>query len=519
MSADIFTNLFLALGLLAASAVVAPLLAGKRKLAGVVNLVFVAAASVLLFAVSYGSIFGGAGHAARTIALGPVVIPFLVDGFAGIFLAVIALMAVASALYSIRYMEHYPEYGLRGYYLCYPLFILGMAGLVTVDDLAVGFSISWQVMTVASYFLIRFEHRKPGNTRNAAKYLVLMELAWLLVVGGAFFVNGYRFGEPLAETAGKIALTGGLPLLGFFGFLLAGFGMKAGVFPLGQLWLPDAHSIAPSPVSALLSGVMLKTGIYGLMRTFLFMAPAGDPAFDAKAWGLGIAALGAATLLIGTVQSMKQSDAKRLLAYSSIGQIGYIVLARRGGPPPGELRRAGAPRPGRRRGGRRPLSRHQSRHIQRPALPDERQYPLRDRDEGPQQARRPHQAYAGDRRCRRGRLALHLRHAADQRLREQVEHHHELPARRERDGVPGPVRDRRPIHERRHAGLLREVLRDGVHLVGLRMERREEGPRGPGLDARPQARPDGRLSGPGALPGRLLRPHHDRPRGGPKASC
>jgi hydrogenase-4 component B len=327
MNADIVTNLFVAFGLLAASAVVSPLLAAKRKLAGIVNLLFVAAASAVLFTVSYASIFGGAGHAARAIALGPVRIPFLVDGFAGIFLAVIALMAAASALYSIRYMEHYPEYGLKGYYLCYPLFILGMAGLVTVDDLAVGFTLSWQVMTLASWYLIRFEHRKAGNTRNAAKYLALMELAWLLVVAGAFFVRGYRFGEPLAETAAKIGLTGGLPLLGFFGFLLLGFGMKAGVYPLGQLWLPDAHSIAPSPVSALLSGVMLKTGIYGLMRTFLFMAPAGNAVFDAKAWGLGIAALGAATLLIGTVQSMKQSDAKRLLAYSSIGQIGYIVLA------------------------------------------------------------------------------------------------------------------------------------------------------------------------------------------------
>ena len=327
MNADIVTNLFVAFGLLAASAVVSPLLAAKRKLAGIVNLLFVAAASAVLFAVSFASIFGGAGHAARTIALGPVHIPFLVDGFAGIFLAVIALMAAASALYSIRYMEHYPEYGLKGYYLCYPLFILGMAGLVTADDLAVGFTLSWQVMTLASWYLIRFEHRKAGKARNAAKYLGLMELAWLLVVVGAFFVRDYRFGEPLAETAVKIGLTGGLPLLGFFGFLLLGFGMKAGVYPLGQLWLPDAHSIAPSPVSALLSGVMLKTGIYGLMRTFLFMAPAGNPAFDAKAWGIGIAALGAATLLIGTVQSMKQSDAKRLLAYSSIGQIGYIVLA------------------------------------------------------------------------------------------------------------------------------------------------------------------------------------------------
>ena len=236
-------------------------------------------------------------------------------------------MAVMSAVYSIRYMDHYPEYGVAGYYLCYPLFILGMAGLVTVDDLALGFTLAWQVMTIASFFLVRFEHRQERNRRSAAKYLVLMELAWLLIVTGAFFVQGYEFGEPLAEIAAKLGATGGLPLLGFLAFLLLGFGLKAGVFPLGQLWLPDAHSIAPSPVSALLSGVMLKTGIYGLMRTFLFLTPKDNPAFDGRAWGLVIAGIGAVTLFIGTIQSMKQSDAKRLLAYSSIGQIGYIVLA------------------------------------------------------------------------------------------------------------------------------------------------------------------------------------------------
>ncbi|HMA53818.1 MAG TPA: proton-conducting transporter membrane subunit, partial [Acidobacteriota bacterium] len=327
MTADLYARLFAGFGFLAVAAVTAPLLARKRTLAGVVNLVLVAVSSVLLLTVSFEAIFGHAGHAARTIALGPLAVPFLVDGFSGLFLAVIAFMAVMSALYAVRYMDHYPDYGLGGYYLCYPLFVLGMAALVTVDDLALGFTIAWQVMTVASFFLIRFERRKPENRRGAAKYLVLMELAWLLVVGGAFFVEGYRFGEPLAETAVKLGATAGLPLFGFMAFMLVGFGLKAGVFPLGQLWLPDAHSIAPSPVSAMLSGVMLKTGIYGLMRTFLFMTPTANASFDPRAWGLAIAAVGAVTLLVGTVQSMKQSDAKRLLAYSSIGQIGYIVLA------------------------------------------------------------------------------------------------------------------------------------------------------------------------------------------------
>lgn len=327
MNSDLFTRLFIALALLALSAAVTPLVARKRALAGVVNLILVTASAVLLLTISFAAVFGPGGHAARTVALGPVTVPFLIDGLSGLFLAVIAFMAVMSAIYSIRYLDHYPEYGPGGYYLGYPLFVLGMAALVTVDDLAFGFTLAWQVMTIASFFLIRFEHRKKGNVRSAVKYLVLMELAWLLVVAGAFFVKGYEFGDPLTAIAAKLGATAGLPLAGFFVYLFVGFGMKAGVWPLGQLWLPDAHSIAPSPVSALLSGVMLKTGIYGVMRTFLFMTPSGNPAFDGRTWGLIIATVGTVTLFVGTVQSMKQSDAKRLLAYSSIGQIGYVVLA------------------------------------------------------------------------------------------------------------------------------------------------------------------------------------------------
>ncbi|MGL4994716.1 MAG: proton-conducting transporter membrane subunit, partial [Deefgea sp.] len=105
------------------------------------------------------------------------------------------------------------------------------------------------------------------------------------------------------------------------------FGMKAGMFPLGQLWLPDAHSVAPSPISALLSGLMLKTGVFGMIRTLFWMMPDSMPAQEVQAWGMLVAIIGVITLFIGTSQSLKQVDAKRLNAYSSIGQIGYIILA------------------------------------------------------------------------------------------------------------------------------------------------------------------------------------------------
>ncbi|MCU0244755.1 MAG: hypothetical protein MUE80_08550 [Acidobacteria bacterium] len=143
MNADLFVRLFAAFGLLAASAAAAPLVARKRRAAGILNLALVSAAAALLLSVSAEALFGHAGHAVRTVSLGPVAVPFLVDGFSAVFLAVIAFMAVTSALYSVRYMDHYPEYGLGGYYLCYPLFVLGMAALVTIDDLALGFTSSW----------------------------------------------------------------------------------------------------------------------------------------------------------------------------------------------------------------------------------------------------------------------------------------------------------------------------------------------------------------------------------------
>jgi len=317
--------LFVAFGLLLLSAIAAPLLSRNRRAAGIVHLLLNAAAATALLLIGFNAVFQGGMSEARTLALGPLAIPLLLDGLSGLFLIVISFMAVMSALYAVRYMDHYPSYGVGGFYAAFPLFVLGMAALVIVDDLSTGFTIAWQVMTVASFFLIRYEKRNAANVKAANKYLVLMETAWLLVLAGGFAAGG-GFGDSFHAIGLKAeGLSGGGVVL-VFALLLLGFGLKAGVFPLGQLWLPDAHSVAPSPVSALLSGVMLKTGIFGLFRVFFFLSPA-VAGFDPRLWGAVLSTIGVLTLFIGTLQSVKQSDAKRLLAYSSIGQIGYIVLA------------------------------------------------------------------------------------------------------------------------------------------------------------------------------------------------
>ena len=324
MNIDIYGSLFAACAILLASAVASPLVSRWRKTAGWVNFILVAAAAVLLISISIATVIQGGVAESTPFGVGPVSVYFLVDGFSGFFIALISFMAVMSALYSISYMDHYRDYHLWSYYLCFPLFILGMIGIVTVDDLTIGFTAAWQMMTIASYFLIRFEYREKGNVRNANKYLALMELAWVLILAANLFVEGASWGDPLHAVTAKIQATKGGSLVAVFGLLLLGFGFKAGMFPFGQLWLPDAHSIAPSPVSALLSGVMIKTGVYGIIRSFFWMAPAEG--FDGLLWGILISSIGVATLFIGTVQSLKQIDIKRLLAYSSIGQVGYIIL-------------------------------------------------------------------------------------------------------------------------------------------------------------------------------------------------
>jgi formate hydrogenlyase subunit 3/multisubunit Na+/H+ antiporter MnhD subunit len=109
-----------------------------------------------------------------------------------------------------------------------------------------------------------------------------------------------------------------------FALFLVGFGIKMGMWPFGQIWLPDAHPAAPSPVSAMLSGVMIKTGVYGVLRYFLWLVPPSAQAnYPLAQWGALIAVLGTVTLFTGTMQALQQEQSKRLLAFHSIGQIGW----------------------------------------------------------------------------------------------------------------------------------------------------------------------------------------------------
>jgi formate hydrogenlyase subunit 3/multisubunit Na+/H+ antiporter MnhD subunit len=255
-----------------------------------------------------------------------------VDGLTAVFLSLAALIAMPAALYSIVYVRHYADYGVARYYPHFLIFLAAMFGLVSTTDMMWFFFMFWQMMTLSGYALIRFEHRKRENVRAANKFLIMMQIACAATMIGA---------ELLAVSGGTVkydfeTVSANLPMLLSakpiatsiaFALFLIGFGIKMGMWPFGQIWLPDAHPAAPSPVSAMLSGVMIKTGVYGLLRYFLWLLPAAAWAhYPLANWGGIIAVLGAITLFTGTMQALKQEQSKRLLAFHSIGQIGYILL-------------------------------------------------------------------------------------------------------------------------------------------------------------------------------------------------
>ena len=321
-------------------AVLTLLVSRNKTLAGWLAFAVTTITALVIFSAVAHVLASGSGRQAEFPVIPQIglVLRIYVDGLTAMFLMLAALIAVPASLYSIVYMRTYEGYGVARYYPYFLLFLAAMYGLVSMTDMMWFFFIFWQMMTLPGYALIRFENRNPANIRAANRYLIMMQIACaatmigaeLLAVTGAAATGSaslkYDFYTVSANLPALLSAKPGLTALAFALFLV-GFGIKMGMWPFGQFWLPDAHPAAPSPVSAMLSGVMIKTGVYGLMRYFLWLVPPSAQAdYPLAKWGLVVALLGTITLFTGTMQALKQEQTKRLLAFHSIGQIGYILL-------------------------------------------------------------------------------------------------------------------------------------------------------------------------------------------------
>ncbi len=238
---------------------------------------------------------------------------------AGVFMAAVFLiLGLFVVVYSVGYMEK--DSGKPLYFSLLLAMISGMIGVVFAGDLFTLY-VFWELMSVSSYVLVAFRKDEWEPVEAGFKYLVMG------VAGSASALFGMSLLYGLAGTLDFQGLTSAfstaqsnqwldLALL----FILVGFGVKAAIVPL-HTWLPDAHSAAPTPVSAMLSGVVVATGVFALLRTF-------STAFVSiqVQWFPLLAILSVATMILGNLTALLQEDLKRLLAYSTIGHVGYMLV-------------------------------------------------------------------------------------------------------------------------------------------------------------------------------------------------
>lgn len=241
------------------------------------------------------------------------------DPLAAFFLVPILLLALLCALYGHGYLkEQAGSRPLGAAWFFYLALIAAMVLLVTAAN-AVLFIAAWECMSLASFFLVAFDHRKKEVRQAAWLYLLSTHLG-AAALFALFLFAAHWSGSPDFSAFAALGQLAPGPAALLFLLALLGFGSKAGLFPL-HVWLPDAHPAAPSHVSALMSGVMIKTGIYGILRIVGFLPPA--PAW----WGELLMVLGIAGALLGIALAALQQDIKRCLAYSTVENIGLIFLA------------------------------------------------------------------------------------------------------------------------------------------------------------------------------------------------
>lgn len=242
------------------------------------------------------------------------------DRTSAFFLLVIAVGAIPAALYSIGYTRDYEgKHSLGAAGAALNLFLVAMV-LVTLARNVLTFLSLWEAMSLASYFLVMTENEKQETQSAGLVYLVMTHGGFALLLVGFLLLSNATGTMKFAEWSQHARTFDGLQRSLIFGLLALGFGSKAGVVPL-HIWLPRAHPAAPSHVSALMSGVMIKLGIYGLVRVGFEWLGIG-PAW----WGGAVLALGALSAVVGILYAMIDNDLKRLLAYSSVENIGIILM-------------------------------------------------------------------------------------------------------------------------------------------------------------------------------------------------
>jgi proton-translocating NADH-quinone oxidoreductase chain N len=237
----------------------------------------------------------------------------------GIYMALVQLtLGILGTIYSIRYMENDSITPL--YYSLLLAMIAGMIGIVFSGDLFTLF-VFWELLSITSYILVAWMRSQWEPIEAGLKYLVMGSIGSVTALFGLSLLYGLTGSLHLTDLSALLSdADTSLWFHIIFLMLVTGFAVKAAIVPL-HTWLPDAHSAAPSPVSALLSGVVIETALYVIIRITFTVFP--QIHLD---WTLILAFLSIATMTLGNLTALLQTDIKRMLAYSSIGHMGYMLI-------------------------------------------------------------------------------------------------------------------------------------------------------------------------------------------------
>ncbi|NMB79601.1 MAG: hydrogenase membrane subunit [Methanomicrobiales archaeon] len=242
-------------------------------------------------------------------------IAFVLDRLAAFFVLIIAVVSGCVSLYAIEYTEHLSGGSRRNLLCsCANLFILSMV-LVVASANTLAFLFFWELMAASSFFLVMYEYAEPETRKAGIFYFIMTQFSTLFVLLGIISLYGATGSFAFTSVAGISS-----PLItAAFICLFLGFSIKAGIIPFHK-WLPYAHPASPSPISALMSAVMLKVAVYAFIRVLL------DVFVLDLAMGLLILAAGTASAILGIIYALKEHDIKAMLAYSSIENVGIIFM-------------------------------------------------------------------------------------------------------------------------------------------------------------------------------------------------
>lgn len=245
-------------------------------------------------------------------------INFYIDNLSAFFVLLISTLAFAVSLYSFSYMKHYfNKYNTGLFGFLYNFFVASMLSVITSGH-AFFFLLVWEMMSLVSYFLVVFENEKQDSQKAGIIYIIMTHIGTAFII--AAFTMLYKYTGTAEFYQMDLAKAPVMAKNIIFIFLFIGFGTKAGIIPM-HIWLPHAHPEAPSNISALMSGVMIKTAIYGIIRfVFCILSP------EVQWWGTVLLIAGAVSAILGIAYALMENNIKRLLAYSSIENVGIILI-------------------------------------------------------------------------------------------------------------------------------------------------------------------------------------------------